>query len=61
MSDNNEKKEEQTPEVTKWRQIVIETDGNEVRLAKAEVAGNLELMAALQAVVGYLTSLPQKK
>ena len=41
-------------EQPKMRQILIETDGNMVRVTKNETAGNLELLAALQAVIGVL-------
>jgi len=34
-----------------WRQIIIETNGNGVRIVKAEVAGNIELVAILRALV----------
>ena len=34
-----------------WRQIIIETDGNGVRIVKAEVGGNIELVAILKALV----------
>ena len=33
-----------------WRQIIIETDGNNVRITKAEIAGNIELAAILRAL-----------
>lgn len=46
MSD--EKKEPQK------RQIIIETDGNYIKLVKAEVAGNLELMAILASIMENL-------
>jgi len=41
------------------RQIIIETDGNKINIAKAEVAGSIELIATLQAVIGFLSQ--QKK
>lgn len=37
------------------RQIIIETDGNRINIAKAEVAGSIELIATLQAVIGFLS------
>ena len=36
------------------RQIIIETDGNIAKIAKAEVAGSLELKAILQGLVNNL-------
>lgn len=36
------------------RQIIIETDGNMVKLLKAEVAGNLELSAILRVVLNKI-------
>ena len=36
------------------RQIIIETDGNMVRLIKADVAGQLELSAILQSVLNHI-------
>lgn len=50
MTDNKQKIEE-----PKMRQIVIETDGNKVNIVKAEVAGNLELIAILNSIIGYLS------
>ena len=44
----------------KWRQIVIETDGNEIRLKMAEVSGKIELIAILQTVVDFINK-PVKK
>jgi len=41
------------------RQIIIETDGNKINIAKAEVAGSIELIATLQVVIGFLSQ--QKK
>ena len=49
------KKDEKVP----LRQIIIETDGNKINIAKAEVAGSIELIATLQAVIGFLSQ--QKK
>lgn len=43
-------------EKLKMRQILIETNGNEIRIAKNETAGKLELLAILQALIGSLTS-----
>jgi hypothetical protein len=35
-------------EENKKRQIIIETDGNVIQIVKAEVAGNIELIAILE-------------
>ena len=53
---NNEKKQEEqkTFEKPKMRQIIIATDGNNIRLIKNETAGNLELMAVLSAILNKL-------
>ena len=40
----------------KMRQIVIETNGDDIKLIKAEVSGRIELIAILQNLVGYLNS-----
>ena len=38
----------------KLRQIIIETDGNNINLVKSEVAGSLELRAILVALLENL-------
>ena len=38
----------------KYRQIILETDGNDVRIVKAETAGNIELGAIMQMVIDFL-------
>ena len=49
------KQEEQSqPEKPKMRQIIIETDGNNINILKAEVAGNLELIAILGSILNKL-------
>lgn len=48
-----EKPEPQTPQM---RKIVIETNGNDIRISHDETAGKLELLAILQALIGSLTS-----
>ena len=40
----------------KPRQIIIETDGNYIELTKAEVAGNLELIAILSSLLNKLNN-----
>jgi hypothetical protein len=49
-----ENKKEQKQEETKLRQIIIETDGNNVKLTKSEVAGSLELIAILSSILEQL-------
>lgn len=44
------------PPKPKMRQVIIETDGNNINIAKAETAGNLELIALLSTI---LTKLQQ--
>ncbi len=44
-------KKEQKKEPQKMRQIIIETDGNKIKIVKAEVAGNVELIAILQLIL----------
>ena len=38
------------------RQIIIETDGDSIKILKAEVSGKIELIAILQSVIGYLNT-----
>ena len=66
-------KKEQTPEVTSiisteaekggttpaMRQIIIETDGDTINLAKAEVSGRIELVGILQNLISFLNQ-PKK-
>lgn len=49
-----EDKEEEKVEEKKWREIIIETDGNAIRIKKAEVAGQLEFSAVLESVNNHL-------
>ena len=37
-----------------WREIIIQTDGNSIKILKAEVAGNIELVGILQSLIGHL-------
>lgn len=55
-SDKNEEKEpgKDPQPKSEGRQIVIETDGNFVRLVHADVAGNLELKAILERLLADL-------
>lgn len=38
------------------RKIIIETDGNNINLVKAEVSGKIELIAILQGLIAFLNS-----
>ena len=48
-----EEKKEAEPE---RRQVVIETDGDNVYLVKAEITGKIELVAILDRLIRHLTS-----
>lgn len=50
----SEKNEEIMDKQPKLRQIIIETDGNMVKLIKAEVAGNLELASILRVILNNI-------
>lgn len=56
---NEEKKEGVNKSIptnaSKMRQIILETDGNNIRIVKADVAGSLEFIAILQSVIGQLS------
>lgn len=51
---SNESENKNTP--LPLRQIIIETDGNDIKILKAEVSGKIELIAILQNVINYLNS-----
>ena len=51
---SNEKQEPKAQEKPKMRQIIIETDGNNINLVKSEVAGSLELQAILSSILNNL-------
>jgi hypothetical protein len=42
------------PPAPPLRQIVIETDGTDIHLLKAEVGGKIELIGILQTLISYL-------
>ena len=48
------KTEEGTPATPVMRQIIIEHDGNNVHVKKAEVSGKIELIGILQMVITFL-------
>jgi len=52
-----EKKEnvnEKKPIASKMRQIVLETNGSDIKIVKAEVSGSLEFIAILEKVITYI-------
>lgn len=54
VNENNEKKEIESinsQEKPKMREIIILTDGTNIQLAKAEVAGNIELIGILKTIL----------
>lgn len=58
MNTNEKKEEISTPESPlvppKMRQIIIETDGTNIHLIKAEVGGKIELVGVLQNLITFL-------
>lgn len=46
--------------VPPMRQIILETDGTNIRIVKSEASGKIEFIAILQAVIGFLNQPPQK-
>ena len=57
---DKEKKEEIKEEDKKYRQIIIETDGSEIRIVKAEIAWLIELRGILTSLIGYCDNPPAK-
>ena len=57
---NEEKKEEPKKEEKVYRQIIIETDGNEIRIVKSEVAGQIEFVGVLESLLNHLKNLSNK-
>jgi hypothetical protein len=49
-------KTELPPKEVKMRQIIIETDGNNINHVKADVSGKIELVAVLRELIGYINS-----
>lgn len=52
--ENTENKETPKDTARVMRQIIIETDGNNINLVKADVAGSLELVAVLEGVINHV-------
>jgi len=59
--DGELRKEEPQEEKKVYRQIIIETDGNEMRLIKSEVAGKIELIAILDNLSTHLKNSQNNK
>lgn len=55
-----ENKTEEQKEKLRKRQIIIETDGNEIQIIKAEVAGFYELSAIFDSVKNYFIEQNKK-
>jgi len=51
---NNLKNNTKEKIILPMRQIIIETDGTNIRLVKAEVGGKIELIGILQGLIGFL-------
>ena len=43
-------------QVSRMREIVLQTDGNNIKIVKNETSGNLELIAILNMLLSNLTS-----
>lgn len=56
MTEQKKEEVEQKKEVSKRRQIIIETDGNNVFLIKAEVSGRIELSGILNSLLNHIAS-----
>ena len=52
-SDN---KNETTNVKVEMRRIIIETDGNNINLVSADVAGRIELVGVLQSLIAYINN-----
>ena len=50
---NKGAEKEPTP---KMRQIILETDGNDIRIVKAEVSGTIEMTGILQRLINAINS-----
>lgn len=51
----NEVEQKKTSElVPKMRQIIISTDGNNIKIEKAEVLGRIEFIAILQNLISFI-------
>ena len=55
----NTEQKQPVEEKPKVRKIIIETNGNDLKIVKAEVGGSIEFVAILQTLIGYINN--QKK
>ena len=54
MSKEQKEQSQEQPKELPKREIIIETDGNDIKIKKADVAGSLELKAILMALLDNL-------
>jgi len=54
------KKKTEVVSTPKMRQIIIETDGDNIKLVKAEVGGKIELIGIFQNLIEFLRRPPQQ-
>ena len=62
MEENEEVLKEEikeTPKEIPMRRIVILTNGSDIKIEEANVAGIIELVAILNAVIGFVSKKPQ--
>lgn len=52
--DEDKEKGENQPKIPIMRQIIIETDGNNINITKADVNGKIELVGILQTVIAFI-------
>ena len=52
----NQEKKESIKDSQNMRQIIIETDGNNIRIAKTEAAGSIELIGILKTLLDALVN-----
>ena len=52
--EENEMETNDIEEKPPMRQIIIETDGTNIQLVKAEVSGKIELIGVLQSLIGFI-------
>ena len=54
LNEKQEKSEEPKAQQPKMRQVILETNGTNIRIAKNETSGNLELIALLSTILNQL-------
>lgn len=57
MGEKKEVKKIENPKIVKpkMRQIIIETDGDSIKVVKSEVSGSLEFIAILNSLIAFLS------